>query len=76
MSTQTHTLDARNLSCPLPIIKTKKALNSMQAGELLEVITTDKGSLNDLNSLCEHTGNELISSEDKTNEFTFIIRKS
>lgn len=75
MSMQTHTLDARNLSCPLPILRTRKALNAMQAGELLEITTTDKGSLEDLRSFCKETGNKLISSESESDTYSFTIRK-
>lgn len=76
MSVQTQTLDARNLSCPLPILRTKKALNGMEAGDLLEIQATDPGSVNDLSSFCEQTGNELVSSESGDNEYFFVIRKS
>lgn len=76
MSTQTQTLDARNLNCPLPILRTKKALNAMQAGDLLEIQATDPGSVKDLSSFCQQTGNELVSSEAGDNEFYFVIRKT
>jgi len=79
MTTQTNineTLDARNLSCPLPILRTKKALNAMNSGELLQIQATDPGSVNDLSSFCEQTGNELVSSEEGENEFIFVIRKT
>ena len=76
MSTHTQTLDARNLNCPLPILRTKKALNTMETGELLEIVATDPGSVKDLSSFCEQTGNELVSSEAGDNEFKFLIRKT
>jgi tRNA 2-thiouridine synthesizing protein A len=78
MTTQAvaQTLDARNLSCPLPILRTKKALMKMEVGELLSIQATDPGSVKDLSSFCEQTGNELISSETGENEFNFIIRKT
>jgi len=78
MTTQTinETLDARNLNCPLPILRTKKALNAMNSGELLQIQATDPGSVNDLSAFCAQTGNELISSEEGANEFIFIIRKT
>lgn len=72
----TQTLDARNLSCPLPILRTKKALMKMEAGELLSIQATDPGSVKDLSSFCEQTGNELVSSETADNEFIFLIRKT
>lgn len=69
-------LDARNLNCPLPILRTKKALNGMQNGDLLTIQATDPGSVKDLNSFCEQTGNELVSSEAGDGEFKFVIRKT
>lgn len=71
-----QTLDARNLNCPLPILRTKKALNGMQNGELLTIQATDPGSVKDLSSFCEQTGNELVSSEAGDGEFQFVIRKT
>ncbi len=72
----TQTLDARNLNCPLPILRTKKALNSLKTGDLLKIQATDTGSVKDLNSFCEQTGNELVSSESGEDEFVFVIRKT
>jgi len=70
------TLDARGLSCPLPILKTKKALAQLDHGELLELITSDPGSVKDLSSFCEQTGHQLISSEINEDEFVFIVKVS
>ncbi len=69
------TLDARGLSCPLPILKTKKALAQLDKGELLELITSDPGSVKDLSSFCEQTGHQLVSSEINEDEFIFIVKK-
>lgn len=69
-------LDARGLSCPLPIVKTKKSLNGMAAGEVLKVIATDSGSVKDMQSFANQTGNELISSGADGKEFFFYLRKS
>ncbi|NOQ80333.1 MAG: response regulator SirA [Gammaproteobacteria bacterium] len=68
-------LDARGLSCPLPILKTKKALAQLALGEMLEIITSDPGSVKDLSSFCEQTGHELVSSEIHEDEFIFVIKK-
>ena len=76
MTAQTQTLDARNLSCPLPILRTKKALNTMNDGDLLEIQATDPGSVKDLSSFCEQTGNTLVSSETGDDGFFFVIRKT
>ena len=69
------TLDARGLSCPLPILKTKKALAQLDKGELLQLITSDPGSVKDMSSFCEQTGNQLVSSELNEDEFVFIVKK-
>jgi len=76
MSENVHTLDARGLNCPLPILRTKKAIAGMQAGEILEVTSTDPGSVKDLDSFCNQTGNEMLASSESAGEFHFRIRKS
>lgn len=68
-------LDARGLNCPLPILRTKKALNEMASGEILRVITTDPGSVKDFAAFAKQTGNELLSSTEAGGEYTFFIRK-
>lgn len=70
-----HTLDARGLNCPLPILRAKKAIAGMQAGEILEIAATDPGSVKDFDSFCSQTGNELLSSQENGGEFHFRIRK-
>ena len=69
-------LNARNLNCPLPILRTKKALKDLSAGDTLEILATDPGSVKDLQAFCTQTGNELMSSDEKDGEFQFVIRKS
>ena len=77
MATETTiTLDARNLNCPLPILKTKKALNGMQPGESLGIYATDPGAVKDFQSFCEQTGNILVSSESGNDEYSFVIQKA
>ena len=76
MSDNAHTLDARNLNCPLPILRTKKAIAGLQTGEVLEVLATDPGSVKDLDAFCKQTGHEMLSSEDAGGEFHFRIRKA
>ena len=68
-------LNARNLNCPLPILRTKKALKDLSAGDTLEIVATDPGSVKDLQALCTQTGNELLSSDENGGEFQFVIRK-
>lgn len=69
-------LDARGLNCPLPILKTRKALNTMAMGQTLQVIATDPGFVKDVRSFCEQTGNELVSASEESNHHIFVIRKS
>ncbi|KMJ58895.1 hypothetical protein AB685_07405 [Bacillus sp. LL01] len=69
-------LDAKGLACPMPLVKTKKALNEVNAGEILEVITTDKGAKTDLAAWCKATGNELLDMKEENDVFTFYIKKA
>lgn len=55
-----HDVDATGLACPLPILRAKKALALMASGEVLQVITTDRGAVRDFQAFCRQTGNELL----------------
>ena len=68
-------LDARKLSCPLPILRTNKSLAQLQAGQVLKVLATDPKSPADFVEFCRQTKNELLSSEVNGEEFTFLIRR-
>lgn len=68
-------LDARQLACPLPILRAKKSLSQMPSGQVLKVVATDKGSLNDFTEFCRQTGNVLLSSTAQDGEFVFLIRR-
>lgn len=68
-------LDARGLNCPLPILKTKKALADMQSGEVLKVVATDPGSVRDFQAFAKQTGNELVKHTDENKEFVFFMRR-
>lgn len=70
------TLDARNLNCPLPILRTRKALNGLANGDTLEVLATDPGSVKDIDSFCKQTGNTLISTNEQQGQYNFVIRKN
>ena len=70
-----HTLDAKGLNCPLPILKAKKALSGMQAGETLEVQCTDAGSVADFGAFCRTTGNALLENSENAGVYTFLIQK-
>lgn len=68
-------LDARGLSCPLPILRAKKSLSQMNSGQVLRVTASDKGAPNDFAEFCRQTGNELLSSTAQDGEFVFLIRR-
>ena len=69
------TLDAKGLNCPLPILRTKKALQTMQPGGLLEVLATDPGSAADFESFCRQTGNQLVSSSKEGDVYKFVVKR-
>ncbi|MBY0270576.1 MAG: sulfurtransferase TusA family protein [Burkholderiales bacterium] len=68
-------LDARGLNCPLPILRTKKALTDMTAGQVLKIMATDAGSVKDFQAFARQTGNDLLSSETVEKEFIFFMKK-
>jgi len=69
-------LDAKGLNCPLPILKAKKALKSMDSGTTLEVQSTDPGSVADFAAFCRTTGNELLEQNEVNGIWTYLIQKS
>ncbi|MGN6702540.1 MAG: sulfurtransferase TusA family protein [Burkholderiaceae bacterium] len=68
-------LDARGLNCPLPILKTKKALNDMVSGEVLRVVATDPGSVRDFQAFAKQTGNQLLSHDSVDRDFIFFMKR-
>ena len=68
-------LDARGLNCPLPILRTKKALTDMESGQVLKVLATDPGSVKDFSAFSRQTGNPLLASEAVEKEFVFFMKK-
>lgn len=69
-------LDAKGLSCPLPILKTKKAVEALSKDQVLKVETTDPGSKNDMAAWAKRTGNEIVKVEEGSGTFTFFIKKT
>lgn len=69
-------LDARGLNCPLPILRAKKALTTLEGGQVLKIVATDPGSVKDFEAFASQTGNELISSSEENGEFHFLMKKS
>jgi len=68
-------LDARGLSCPLPILRTRKAIKGMESGDVLKIIATDAGAVKDFQSFCNQTGNPLLESNENGGEYIFFIKK-
>ena len=68
-------LDARGVNCPLPILRTKKALSDMQSGQVLRVMATDPGAVRDFQAFSRQTGNELLLHSQVETDFLFYLRK-
>jgi tRNA 2-thiouridine synthesizing protein A len=68
-------LDCRQLKCPMPIIKTRKAIETLNSGDVLKMIATDPGSVNDIKAWSGRTGNNLLFENHQQGEFIFIILK-
>jgi tRNA 2-thiouridine synthesizing protein A len=69
-------LDAKGLNCPLPVLKTRKALRDVPLGELLTVLATDPASTIDVRHFCNLSGQELIESSEADGVYTFVIRRT
>jgi tRNA 2-thiouridine synthesizing protein A len=70
-----QTLDARGLSCPMPIVKTAQAIKTTASGSLIEVLATDPGSVKDFAAWSRTTGNELIEQTVDGGVFRFVLRR-
>lgn len=68
-------LDCKGMNCPMPVIKTKKAIDALESGEVLKLLTTDPGSSKDMEGWAKQTGNTILSAEENSGEFVFYIEK-
>lgn len=68
-------VDAKGLSCPMPIVKTAQAMKGLASGQLLEVLATDPGSTKDFTAWAKSTGNELVEQTVDAGVFRFVLRK-
>ena len=68
-------LDTRGLNCPLPILRTKKALAGIQSGQVLKIVATDPGSVKDFETFSKQTGHALLARSEASGEFTFLMKK-
>jgi tRNA 2-thiouridine synthesizing protein A len=69
-------LDCSGLACPMPILKTKKAIDGLAVGQILKMIATDPGSTSDMNAWTQKTGHELVASEQEGGKFIFYVKKT
>ena len=75
MASFDYELDTRGLNCPIPILRTKKFLTTMEAGGILRIMATDPGSVKDFEAFAKQTGNELLTSVEVEDEFHFTLKK-
>jgi tRNA 2-thiouridine synthesizing protein A len=68
-------LDVKGLNCPLPILRTKKALAEMQSGQTLRVLATDPGSVKDFQAFARQTGNDLVASGQTDSVFEYVLKR-
>ena len=73
-NTDSH-LDCSGLNCPLPVLKTKKAMDDLTSGQVLKMVSTDPGSVNDIAAWVKRTGNELLESIAEDGHLTFYLKK-
>lgn len=69
-----HVLDARNLLCPLPVIRTQNTVARLAPGETLEVRATDRGVLHDIPTWCRIEGHEVVATSEVDGEWRVILR--
>jgi len=68
-------LDARGLVCPMPLLKAKRAINAMTAGQQLEVLATDQGSVRDFRVFAEQSGHLLLASDEVDGVYRYLLQK-
>lgn len=68
-------LDTKGLSCPMPLLRTKKEINKINSGEILHIMGTDPGSKNDLPGWCERSGHEFLGIKEESGYTSFFVKK-
>jgi tRNA 2-thiouridine synthesizing protein A len=76
MPSADQTLDCKGLNCPLPVLQTKKAMDALNPGQVLEMLSTDPGSKNDITAWAKRTGNELVETVEDSGVFKFYLKKN
>jgi tRNA 2-thiouridine synthesizing protein A len=69
-------LDTKGFNCPIPVLKARRAMRELAAGEELTVLATDPASMDDFQHFCNATGDELLESSEDDGVFTYVIRKA
>ena len=69
------TLDCTGMLCPVPVIKTSKAIKELQVGQVLQMVATDPGAPADMEAWSRQTGNELLDSHKESDKFVFYFRR-
>ena len=69
-------LDCKGMLCPMPVIKVSKEIKTMQVGQVLKLIATDKGAPADMQAWSRQTGNELLDSHEESGQFIFFVRRA
>ncbi len=69
-------LDCKGLLCPMPVVKTKKAIQAIEVGQVLEMISTDPGAMPDMHAWAKQTRHELLDAREEGGKFRFIIKKT
>jgi tRNA 2-thiouridine synthesizing protein A len=73
--TPDQVLDCSGLACPMPILKTKKAIDDLEVGQVLQMVATDPGSVSDVEAWTDRTGHALVESSEGDGKFVFLIEK-
>jgi TusA-related sulfurtransferase len=68
-------MDTKGMACPMPIVKAKKALDGLESGQVMEVQSTDKGSINDFQAWVKQTKHELLKHEEDNGIYKFFVKK-
>ena len=76
MSDVHTTVDAKGLSCPMPIVKTAQAVKAVPSGELIEVLATDPGSVKDFAAWTRSTGNAIVEQTEDAGVYRFVIKRA
>ena len=76
MNAADQTLDTKGFNCPVPILRAKKAMNALAAGQTLEILATDPGAVKDFQAYSRMTGHELVEWSEEKGVFRFLFRKA